>query len=80
MKKTKKANQETQSQLEQGKILLLMTSCKKYEQIRVLSLRDLQLTSVFKHIWHRCHNLQLLFLGGNNITSKDIGGFMHKMP
>ena len=31
MKKSKKTNIETQLQLEQGKILLLMTSCKKYD-------------------------------------------------
>ena len=57
-----------------------MTSCTQYDQIRVLSLRDLQLTAVFKHIWRRCENLQLLFLGGNHITSRDITENMHKMP
>ena len=60
--------------------MLLMTSCKRYDQIRVLSLRDLGLTSVFKHIWKRCENLQLLFLGGNNITNRDINDNLHKMP
>ena len=79
MKREKQKN-DTQLQLQQGKILLLMTSCKKYSQIRVLSLRDLSLTTVFKHIWKRCENLQLLFLGGNNISNKDISDYLPKMP
>lgn len=55
-----------------------MTSCDSFESILVLSLRDLQLHTVFKYIAH-CNNLQILFLSGNSIQMLDIEKHMKKL-
>ena len=55
-----------------------MTSCPDYQSILVLSLRDLQLTVVFKHLT-RLVNLQILFLSGNKIMNSDIERYLHKL-
>ena len=55
-----------------------MTSCPDYQSILVLSLRDLQLTSVFKHLT-RLVNLQILFLSGNRIMNSDIERYLNRL-
>lgn len=55
-----------------------MTSCDSFDSILVLSLRELMLTKVFKHLV-RCTNLQILFLAGNRIQPSDILSHMHKL-
>ena len=62
---------DIQKQLERGRILLKMTSCPTFESILVLSLRDLQLNTVFRNLT-RCTNIQILFLSGNKIEPNDI--------
>lgn len=69
---------DIQRQLERGRILLKMTSCDSFDKIVVLSLRDLQLTTVFKHLT-RCVNVQILYLSGNRIEDTDIGKNMYKL-
>ena len=69
---------DIQKQLERGQILLKMTSCSSFENIKVLSLRDLQLTTVFAYI-SKCVNLQILFLSGNRISTVDIKKHMCKL-
>ena len=55
-----------------------MTSCESFESILVLSLRDLQLHTVFKHV-AKCSNLQILFLSGNSIQTLDLERNMKKL-
>ena len=55
-----------------------MTQCPTYESILVLSLRELNLTSVFKYLT-RCTNLQVLFLSRNKLQSQDISKHMCKL-
>ena len=56
-----------------------MTSCASFDSILVLSLRELQLNTVFKYIATKCVNLQILFLSGNNIQLADIQKHMYKL-
>ena len=53
-----------------------MTSCETFDKIVVLSLRDLQLTEVFKYLG-RCANLQILFVSGNQIGRDDFTKHLH---
>ena len=48
-----------------------MTGCKDYDEIQVISLRDLKLSSAFIHL-ERCSNLKILFLSGNRIIYRDL--------
>ena len=69
---------DIQKQLEHGRILLKMTSCQSFDSILVLSLRDLQLNTVFRYLT-KCTNLKILFLSGNFIQMLDIEKHMHKL-
>ena len=52
-------------------LLLQLTDCDNLEEIRVISLRNKQLTSCLKYL-HRCENLVIAYLSHNIINLKDL--------
>jgi Leucine-rich repeat (LRR) protein len=52
-------------------LLLQLTDCDHLDQIKVISLRNKQLRQVFQLLCS-CSNIQIAYLQGNAISSKDL--------
>jgi Leucine-rich repeat (LRR) protein len=57
-------------------ILLKNTDCETLEEIRVISLRNQQITQCLK-ILSRCENLTILYLQSNMINVKDLNNLVN---